>query len=90
MRDSPKVIMECAFRKNHVVEPFLFEDCVINTDNYLDILQNYFISQLELLNLKHNAVLQQDGASWHFALHVREFLNQVFLNKTEFMLFLCC
>ena len=73
--------MGYAVEKNHVVEPFLFKDRVINADSYLDILQNYFISQLEQLNLKHKAVFQQDEGPWHFALRVRQFLN-----RTEFML----
>ena len=70
--------MGCAFGKNQVLEPFLFEDCFINADRYLDILQNYFISQLEQLYLKHDIVFQQDGASWHFALRVGQFLNWEF------------
>ena len=70
--------MGCTLEKNHVVEPFLFEDRVINADSYLDILPNYLISQFEQLNLKHDAVLQQDGALWHFALRVRQFLNREF------------
>ena len=73
--------MGCALGKNHVVEPFLFEDRDINADSYLDLLQNYFISQLEQLNLKHGAVFQQDGVPWHFALRVRQFLNWEFLNR---------
>ena len=70
--------MGCVLGNNHVLESFLFEDRFINADRYLDILQNYFISQLEQLNLKHNIVFQQDGASWHFALRVGQFLNREF------------
>ena len=65
--------MGCSFGQNYVVEPFLFEDRVINADRYLDIFQNYFISQLEQLNLKHDAVFQQDGAPCHFALVLDSF-----------------
>ena len=63
-----KLLWDVLWEKNHVIKPFLFEDHVINADSYLDILQNYFISQLKQLNLKHDAVFQQDGAPWHFAL----------------------
>ena len=45
------------------------------------MLQNYFIPQLEQLNLKDNTVFQQDGAPCHFALRVRQFLNQEFPNR---------
>ena len=63
--------MRCILGKNQVVEPFLFENRIINADSYLDILQNYFILQLKLLNLKHDALFQQGGAPWHFALRIR-------------------
>ena len=45
------------------------------------MLQNYFILQLEQLNLKDDTVFQQNGAPCHFALDVRQFLNQEFLNR---------
>ena len=41
--------------------------------------QNYFIPQFERLNLKHDAVFQQDGASCYFALRVKQFLKGNFI-----------
>ena len=73
--------MGCALGKNHVVEPFFFKDRVINADSYLDILQNYFIPQLKQLNLKHNAMFQQDGVPCRFALRVKQFLNREFPDR---------
>ena len=61
-----------------------FEDRVINANSFLGMLQNYFIPQLEQLNLKDDAVFQQDGAPCHFALHVRQFLNQEFPNRMDY------
>ena len=43
--------------KNHVIRQLFFEDRVINVDSYVDMQQNYFISQFERLHLKHEAVL---------------------------------
>ena len=46
------------------------------------MLQNCFIPQLEQLNLKDVlTVFQQDKAPCHFALRVRQFLNQEFSNR---------
>ena len=45
------------------------------------MLQNYFILQLEQLNLKDATVFQQDGAPCHFTLCIRQFLNQEFLKR---------
>ena len=39
------------------------------------MLQNYFLPQLEQLNLKH------DEGSCHFSLQVRKFLNWEYSNK---------
>ena len=45
------------------------------------MLQKYFIPQLEQLNLKHDAVFQQNGDPCHFASRVRQFLNWKFSNR---------
>ena len=58
-----------------------FEDRIIKGDNCLGMLQNYFIPQLEQLNLKDDIMFQQDGAPCHFALRVRQFLDQEFFNR---------
>ena len=67
-RDSHKVNVWCALGINRFIGPYFFEDRVINSGRYLYMLQNYFIPQLEQLNLKDDIVFQQDGAPCHFAL----------------------
>lgn len=48
----PKLICGVVWKKNRVIEePFFFEGCVVNGDRYLEMLQNYFIPQLEQLGL---------------------------------------
>ena len=58
MKDSPKVNVLCTLKRNHIIRQLFFKDCVINADSYLGMLQNYFILQLEKLNLKYDAGFQ--------------------------------
>ena len=51
----------------------------VNGANYLHMLQTWLIPQLEELSLMERMWLQHDGAPVHFALPVREFLNEHFL-----------
>ncbi|XP_053448571.1 uncharacterized protein LOC128586608 [Nycticebus coucang] len=80
-RDSPKINVWCALGKNRVIGPFFSEGCVVNGDSYLEMLQNYFIPQLEQLGLIENIVFQQDRAPCHFALQVGQFLHEKFPNR---------
>ena len=45
----------------------------MNGNLYLDMLQNYAIPQIP-----QGYVFQQDGAPLHFALHIRDHLNECF------------
>ena len=59
-RDSPKVNVFCAISKNHVHDPFFFEEKV--TGNvYLQMLQNWLIDEL-IANKHEDFIYQQDGA----------------------------
>lgn len=80
-RDSPKVNVWCTLGRDQIIGPYFFEDRIINGGIYLDMLQNYFIPQLEQFDLKDNIVFQLDGAPFHFALCVRQFLNHEFPNR---------
>jgi hypothetical protein len=48
---------------------------------YLDILQNWFVTQLENLGIKDDAWFQHGGAPAHYALAVREYLSEVFWDR---------
>ena len=50
-------------KKSHIIRQFFFEDHVINADSHLDMLQNYFIPQLEQLHFKDDTVFQQDKSA---------------------------
>ena len=67
--------------KNQIIGPFFFEGHIVNGDRYLEMLQNYFIPKLDNLELIEDTVFQQDGAPCHFALQVRQFLNEKFPNR---------
>lgn len=49
-----------------------FQWRVVNGDDYLETLQNYFIHKLNQLELAEDTVFQQDGAPCHFALKVKQ------------------
>ena len=52
-----------------------FFDGPINNLNYLVLLENWFISQLQSLGIESNVWFQQDGASTHFAITVKKYLS---------------
>jgi transposase len=48
-RDSPKVNVWCALGKDRIIGPFFFEGWVVNSESYLEMLQNYYIPELTRL-----------------------------------------
>ena len=52
----------------------------LNSNNYLHVLQDYFIDMLDALplNLRQNMLFMQDGAPPHFSNQVQIYLNTIF------------
>jgi hypothetical protein len=75
---SPKLNVWCAMSKNHLIGPFFFEDDTVNGENYLTMLQNFFMPEVRKLHKVRSCIFQQDGAPPHFARDVRQYLDDQF------------
>lgn len=65
-----------------VVGPWFF-DGTVNGDNYLEMLRNYAVPELQMTNENfHDIYFQHDGAPPHYAIRVREYVERVFGGKT--------
>ena len=67
--------------KNHLVGPYFFEDDTVNGNNYLSMLQNFFIWEVRKLHKVLSIIFQQDGAPAHFPTDVRQYLDDHFPNR---------
>ena len=81
VKESTKENVWCALGKDRIIGPFSFEGHVVNRESYLEMLQNYFIPELTHLGPTGDTVFQQNGAPCHFALSVRQFLNESVSNR---------
>lgn len=55
-----------------------FDNGTITGDRYLNTLENYFWPEIAGLDSTNTIFFQQDGASPHYKLNVREWLNEAF------------
>jgi hypothetical protein len=55
-----------------------FDPCTVNSQNYLDMIQNFFLPHLKNLPNPEDYYFQQDRAPPHYATIVRNFLTQTF------------
>ena len=78
---SPKLNVCCAISKNQLVGPYFFEDDTVNGNNYLSMLQNFFIWEVRKLHKVRSIIFQQDGAPSHFSSDVRQYLDNHFPNR---------
>ena len=72
-----KILVWCAFSKNHTYGPYFFEDKV-NGENYLDMLQNYFWKEHTKVKDSQWYYFQQDGAPGDIAKAVQDWLKSKF------------
>ena len=75
---SPKLNVWCALSKNQLVGSFFFEDDTVDGENYLLMLQNFFLPEVRKLHKVRSIIFLQDGASPHFACDVRQYLDHQF------------
>jgi hypothetical protein len=81
-RDSSKVSVWCGMAKDQIYGPFFFDERTVNGASYLNMLQNFFVPQLQQVpGLLRRVIFQQDGAPPHFALDVRAYLDQTFTGR---------
>ena len=64
--------------KSKVYGPYMFAEPTVTGITYLDLLQQFLEPQLIQDGILDSVVYQQDGASPHFALSVRNYLNDTF------------
>jgi len=79
--NSPKLTVWCAMSSKEIIGPFFFDDEIVNQDNYLYMLQNYFYPILQKKRLIKSIIFQQDGAPAHFPKFVRTWLDNLFNNR---------
>ena len=71
----PYVMIWAGIDSRHIYGPYFF-DAAVNQHAYLAMLREWFIPLLETKGVKDECWFQQDGAPPHFAVSVREFLNE--------------
>lgn len=77
---SPRITVWAAIGCHGVVGPFFFQENV-NGANYLDMLQQQFLPQVQNSPNFSNMIFMQDGAPPHWSAVVRNFLNETFPNR---------
>jgi hypothetical protein len=79
-RDSPKVNVWAGVSGSGLIGPFFFEECTINGENYLEMLQSFMLEEVPF-SILLDGYFQQDGAPPHFSIPVRRFLDEHFPNR---------
>lgn len=75
--NPPHVMLWAGLTSNALLGPYFFTGSV-NAETYSDMLEKWVVPQLRDRGLLENVWLQHDGAPAHFALSVRNVLNQHF------------
>lgn len=78
IQGSPKVTVWCGLWGVRLIGPFFFYETV-NGERYLEMLQQQLLPKLDEVGYKPTW-FQQDGAPPHYAVRVRNWLNQTFDN----------
>ena len=82
-RDLPKHVLWCAISAKVIIGPYIFRDNARRTktvtgENYLEMLEKFFLPELRNNASVENCYFQQDGALAHYARKVRDYLYQFF------------
>lgn len=77
-RDTLKINVWLGFTQTKVHGQFFFAEKRITAISYLDMLEQFLEPQLMDNGIFRTVLSQRDGATPHFAISVRDYLNEVF------------
>ena len=75
--NPPRVMIWVGMTSDYLIGPYFF-DGPMNAASYSALLETWLIPQLRDRGLLHDVCLHHDGAPTHFALSVRDVLNEHF------------
>ena len=78
--NPPHVMIWAGVSADHLIGPYLF-DKPVNQESYATMIKDWLIPELSRLNIKDTIWFQQDGAPAHYALSVRQLLNETFPSR---------
>ncbi|KAJ4451283.1 hypothetical protein ANN_02744, partial [Periplaneta americana] len=79
-RDSPKVNVWCTVNRYNLYGPLIFAEETVRSGPHLDILKNFFESQLQQ-EKDIGVAFRQDSAPPHCVTDVRDYLDDIFSNN---------
>jgi len=77
-RDTPKVNVWLGITQSKVYGLFFFAEATFKGPVYLDMLEQFLEPQLLTDGILDTVVFQQDGAPFHYAIIVRDYLDRRF------------
>lgn len=77
--NAPSVMVWCALSKNEIIGPYFFENENVTGQSYKRMLRYYVFPRLR--NYPEDMIFQQDGAPPHYAVIVRQYLDQKLPNR---------
>ena len=77
-RISPKVKVWIAMYSKKLIGPYFFESDTVKSENYLQMLKDYFVPTLKSHIILRKSFCQQDGAPPYWNIAVCQFLNEMF------------
>ena len=74
------VMVWCGMCNDSIVGPYFFRQS-INSNQYLNMLQEYAIPALKRLGLLHQCFFQQDDCDYHYSRKILRYLHSTFPNR---------
>ena len=70
----------CGLSQNEIIGPYFFENEYVTGSMYKRMRRYFLFPKLQ--NYPENMIFQQNGASLHYSLEVREYLNRKILKQS--------
>ena len=76
---ADSIMVWCAISSRGIIRPYFFENVSVTGESYKKMLRYFFFPKLR--DYPQDVIFQQDGAPPHFAIPVRQYLNQKLGNR---------